>query len=137
MLDKAKCMPVVLDVVVDTAVLNIAVPHDGLDIVSVLSQLQLSAYSITDPMVQNGFEGTILMINNDNTNNDSIRVAVEAWNDLNADQSIMLEDISNEVDEEVNEDIMVDIVSMDVNNYVVATVVAYYCCCCCCCCYCN
>ena len=83
--NKAKCMPVVLDVVVDAAVLNIAVPHDGLDIVSVLSQLQLLARSITDPMVQNDFEGTILMNNNDNTNNDSIRVAVEAWDDLDAD----------------------------------------------------
>ena len=59
-------------------------------------------------MVQNDFEGTILVNNNDNTNNDSIRVAVEAWDDLDADQNIVLEDISNEADEEVHEDIMVD-----------------------------
>ena len=36
---KAKCMPVVNGVVTDAAILNIAVPQEGLGIVSVLLQL--------------------------------------------------------------------------------------------------
>ena len=45
-------------------------------------------------MVQNNFEWTILMNNNDYTSNDSRRVAVEDWDVSDAVPNIVLEDIS-------------------------------------------